>query len=154
MTEPVRIQMKREKGFNLQEHSKAINGLPAIRVDRATKWGNPFKPGEEYVIADDDTATISVSSDKMEGIVHFYEIAIRGENVRKHTKECPFCGAKAYPNMRATSGRPVHTIACAVCTANVWANSCEAALRIWNRRADERKSAEAEKATCIQTDCD
>jgi len=83
MTEPVRIQMKREKGFNLQEHSKAINGLPAIRVDRATKWGNPFKPGEEYVIADDYTATISVSSDKMEGIVHFYEIAIRDENVRK-----------------------------------------------------------------------
>ena len=83
MTEPVRIQMKREKGFNLQEHSKNINGLPAIRVDRATKWGNPFKPGEEYVIADDDTATISVSSDSTEGVVHFYEIAIRDENIRK-----------------------------------------------------------------------
>jgi len=83
MTEPVRIQMKREKGFNLQECSKAINGLPAIRVDRATKWGNPFRPGEEYVIADDDTATISVSSDSTEGVVHFYEIAIRDENIRK-----------------------------------------------------------------------
>lgn len=83
MTEPVRIQMKREKGFNLQEHSISINGLPATRVDRATKWGNPFRLGEEYVIADDDTATISVSSDKMEGVVHLYEIAIRDENVRK-----------------------------------------------------------------------
>jgi len=66
-------------------------------------------------------------------------------------RSCPFCGAKAYPNMRATSGRPVHIITCAICTANVWASSREAALRIWNRRADERKSAEAEKATYIQT---
>ena len=83
MTKPIRLQLSRKKGFNLQEHSKAINGLPAIRVDRATKWGNPFKPGEEYVIADDDAATISVISDKAEGVVHLYEIAILCENIRK-----------------------------------------------------------------------
>jgi Domain of unknown function (DUF4326) len=38
---PVRLQLSRAKGFNLQAHSRAINGLPAARVDRATRWGNP-----------------------------------------------------------------------------------------------------------------
>jgi Domain of unknown function (DUF4326) len=37
---PIRIQMSRRKGFRLQE--VAGNGLPTVRVDRATKWGNIF----------------------------------------------------------------------------------------------------------------
>ena len=82
MIKPVRLQLSRKKGFNLQEHSKEINGLPAVNVARG-KFGNPFKVGEEYVIADNETTTISVSSDEVEGIVHFYEIAIRDENIRK-----------------------------------------------------------------------
>jgi hypothetical protein len=45
MTAPVRIQRKREKGFNLQAASRAINGLPAQCVDRSTRWGNPFRVG-------------------------------------------------------------------------------------------------------------
>jgi len=39
---PVRIQMRRTKGFRLQEVSRAINGLPAVLVSRPTKFGNPF----------------------------------------------------------------------------------------------------------------
>lgn len=39
---PVRLRLSRAKGFNLQEHSRAVNGLPAVKVDRSTKWGNPF----------------------------------------------------------------------------------------------------------------
>lgn len=42
MTKPVRIQLSRRKGFNLQAVSIALNGLPAVKVDRTTKWGNPF----------------------------------------------------------------------------------------------------------------
>lgn len=42
MTKPVRIQLSRKKGFNLQEYSKSINGLEAIKCDRSSKWGNPF----------------------------------------------------------------------------------------------------------------
>lgn len=83
MTKPVRLQLSRKKGFSLQEHSKAINGLQAVNVARPSKFGNQFKVGEEYIIADDETTTISVSSDEVEGIVHFYEIAIRDENIRK-----------------------------------------------------------------------
>ena len=44
---PARIQLKRTKGFNLQESSLALNGLPAVKVDRTTKFGNPFKIGQE-----------------------------------------------------------------------------------------------------------
>ena len=45
MTHPVRLQLSRKKGFRLQAHSRAVNGLPAVKVDRTTKWGNPFKIG-------------------------------------------------------------------------------------------------------------
>lgn len=40
MTSPVRIQLSRRKGFHLQAVSRALNGLPAARVDRATRFGN------------------------------------------------------------------------------------------------------------------
>lgn len=42
MTAPVRLQRSRRKGFNLQAHSLATNGLPAVNVARPSKWGNPF----------------------------------------------------------------------------------------------------------------
>lgn len=46
MGDPVRIQLSRRKGFKLQEHSIAINGLSAVKVDRSTKWGNPYVAGD------------------------------------------------------------------------------------------------------------
>ena len=42
MSKPVRLQLSRKKGFRLQEHSLATNGLPAINVARPGLWGNPF----------------------------------------------------------------------------------------------------------------
>lgn len=39
----VRIQRKRTPGFNLQEVSKKINGLPAKSCCRPHKYGNPFQ---------------------------------------------------------------------------------------------------------------
>lgn len=42
MTKPVRLQLSRRKGFNLQEHSRSINGLDAVNVARPSKFGNPF----------------------------------------------------------------------------------------------------------------
>jgi len=41
MTQPVRLQLSRRAGFNLQFESRSINGLPAVYVARPTKWGNP-----------------------------------------------------------------------------------------------------------------
>ncbi len=43
---PVRLQLSRQKGFDLQRLSHDTNGLKAVRVDRSTWFGNPFKPGE------------------------------------------------------------------------------------------------------------
>lgn len=39
---PVRIQLSRKKGFNLQKVSRDLNGLPAVNCARPSKWGNPF----------------------------------------------------------------------------------------------------------------
>ena len=45
--QPVRLQLSRRKGFNLQEHSRQVNGLDAVKVDRTTPWGNPFIVGRD-----------------------------------------------------------------------------------------------------------
>jgi len=45
MTTPVRLRLSRAKGFDLQAHSLAINGLPAINVSRPGPLGNPFVVG-------------------------------------------------------------------------------------------------------------
>lgn len=41
-TQPVRLQLSRRKGFDLQKHSRAVNGLTAVNCARPGKWGNPF----------------------------------------------------------------------------------------------------------------
>jgi hypothetical protein len=45
MTTPVRLQLARRKGFDLQEHSRSVNGLEAVHVARPGPWGNPFVVG-------------------------------------------------------------------------------------------------------------
>ncbi|MBB4574436.1 DUF4326 domain-containing protein [Rhizobium lentis] len=42
MTTPVRLQLSRAKGFNLQAASEAANGLAAIKVDRTSPFGNHY----------------------------------------------------------------------------------------------------------------
>lgn len=39
---PVRLQLSRKKGFNLQELSRATNRLDVVKVTRPGRWGNPF----------------------------------------------------------------------------------------------------------------
>lgn len=45
---PIRLQLSRAKGFDLQALSLATNGLPAAKVDRSTPWGNPWRLGDVY----------------------------------------------------------------------------------------------------------
>ena len=49
-SKPIRIQCRRIKGFNLQEMSKARNGLPCVYVGRPSRWGNPHElsPTERF----------------------------------------------------------------------------------------------------------
>lgn len=42
---PVRLQLSRRKGFDLQALSRAANGLEAVNVARPGPWGNPFVVG-------------------------------------------------------------------------------------------------------------
>lgn len=44
MTRPARLQLSRKRGFDLQAHSRAVNGLKAVNVARGPgrRWGNPF----------------------------------------------------------------------------------------------------------------
>ena len=46
MARPMRMQVSRKAGFNLQGASHAINGLPAKLVTRPGPWGNPFSIDE------------------------------------------------------------------------------------------------------------
>ena len=46
MIAPVRLQLSRRKGFNLQAVSHAVNGLSAVNCARPGKWGNPFIVGK------------------------------------------------------------------------------------------------------------
>lgn len=43
---PLRLQLSRRKGFNLQAHSKALNGLECVNCARPGVLGNPFVIGE------------------------------------------------------------------------------------------------------------
>lgn len=47
MAKPIRLKLSRKKGFNLQEHSKSINGLDAVCCARPSHWGNPFVVGKD-----------------------------------------------------------------------------------------------------------
>ena len=59
ITEPVRIQLSRKKGFNLQEYSRSINGLPAVVVSRPSRWGNIFKIGETFIQEDGESIILN-----------------------------------------------------------------------------------------------
>ena len=48
--------MSRARGFNLQEHSQSINGLPAVSVARPGRWGNG------YAVWQDDDGRWQVSN--------------------------------------------------------------------------------------------
>ena len=40
---PTRIRLSRGRGWRLQTVSVALNGLPAVKVTRPSRWGNPFR---------------------------------------------------------------------------------------------------------------
>lgn len=42
---PMRLQLRRRKGYKLQTHSQMCNGRDAVNVARPGKWGNPYRIG-------------------------------------------------------------------------------------------------------------
>lgn len=50
-SKPQRIQLSRKKGFRLQEYSRSLNGLSAVKVDRSNAlFGNPHVVGKDGTI--------------------------------------------------------------------------------------------------------
>lgn len=84
---PVRLQLSRRKGFDLQALSRATNGLGAVNVARPSKWGNPFVVGEPSGIFDGkdgralgirDQVEILVPALSLEHVIEFYRRAVEG----------------------------------------------------------------------------
>lgn len=47
MIKPVRLQLSRRRGFDLQAHSRAVNGLEAVNCARPSIFGNLFEVGKD-----------------------------------------------------------------------------------------------------------
>lgn len=79
MSAPVRIQLSRRKGFDLQKVGALINGLPTVNCGRPGIWGNPFVIGKPsgYGFADDgDPAPMMPALTRGESISMFESLAI------------------------------------------------------------------------------
>ena len=71
---PVRIQLSRRKGFDLQEASRTVNGLEAVNVARPSKWGNPYHVDDANMWWCKHPFG---SRERTQGCVDYYERAIR-----------------------------------------------------------------------------
>lgn len=80
MTHPVRLRLSRARGFDLQAHSRATNGLACVNVARPTKWGNPFKIGAPsgYMFNDGGDPTPMIAALTREQCLEFYADMITG----------------------------------------------------------------------------
>lgn len=72
MPRPQRMQVSRKAGFNLQEASHALNGLPAKLVTRPGPWGNPFSIDEVAAVYGLDrtaaqTKAVAMAADWLRG---------------------------------------------------------------------------------------
>ena len=78
MTAPVRLQLSRRRGFDLQAHSRSLNGLAAVVVARPGRWGNPFRIG-----VDGDRATcVARFAARLEAQPHALDLTVlRGRNL-------------------------------------------------------------------------
>ena len=80
MTKPVRLRLSRAKGFDLQAHSLAVNGLPAVVVARPGIWGNPFVVGKPSGcdFKDDGDKTPMIAAVPQSKAIEFYRIMAQG----------------------------------------------------------------------------
>ncbi len=62
MTTPVRLQLSRRYGFNLQALSLRTNGLLAVSVARPTMFGNPWKARDAEEVGYRDGASMAVKA--------------------------------------------------------------------------------------------
>lgn len=111
MTKPVRLQLSRKRGFNLQEHSLSVNGLPAVNCARPSLYSNPFKIGgpSGFMFNDGGDPTPMIASMSREQSVDMFRTLITGittpemhpwgHNWRRHL-EAKIGGAYPFGHLR------------------------------------------------------
>lgn len=79
MTSPVRLQLSRASGFNLQALSISTNGLTAIKVDRSSPFGNHYRVEKDrYAIVTPWLVTMrGTVVEKFDSNAEAIEIAVR-----------------------------------------------------------------------------
>ncbi len=102
---PLRLQLSRERGFNLQALSRRTNGRGCVPVDRKTPWGNP------YVVLKEGPFCYSVNGD---GDFATREAATK-EAVAKHAIDCERIKPRIQSHLRGVNlacwcaiGEPCH----------------------------------------------
>ena len=108
---PVRIQLCRKKGFRLQKHSLALNGLPAVKVDRTTAFGNPVTcqrpygcphdPAFEREAWEDEDGQIHPYRCCVDAFRHYVETGLRGEPTSTGRFGVALEGIAGYPRRAA-----------------------------------------------------
>jgi hypothetical protein len=120
--DPVRIQLSRRKGFNLQAASLALNGLPAINIARPGPLGNPFIVGDDgsradcvhlfRMLIDGHLALSTRASVESQRLVLNY-IAENLKTLRNRNVACwCACGAQCHGDpLLALLNRPIRSVA-------------------------------------------
>ncbi len=73
---PLRLQLSRRRGFNLQALSQKTNGLPAVNCARPGKHGNPFIIG-----------VYGTASECVEAFRHDLEIKLSAPNTGHYIRQ-------------------------------------------------------------------
>lgn len=109
-SKPVRLQLSRKKGFNLQKLSQETNGLPAVNVARPSIFGNPqgcqrpyscpYCPEFEREYWEDDDGKIDPLRCCVDLYRHFVETGLKRE---------PTTTGRLWFALEATAGYPYRT---------------------------------------------
>lgn len=83
---PVRLQLSRRKGFNLQALSRETNGLEAVKVARRSWWGNPYNVGEDHTYYGGPGHEKATAAQCVELFRH-HEDALRSTVPARHARE-------------------------------------------------------------------
>lgn len=74
MTNPIRLQLSRRKGFDLQAISMATNGLEAIGVARPGRWHNIFVVTNEHPPGTSIKGKYVAAGNAQQAVVSFREM--------------------------------------------------------------------------------
>lgn len=93
MSAPVRLQLSRAKGFNLQALSISTNELAAIKVDRGSPFGNHYRVDRARYASDDPwivgergtiIAQFASKAQAIENAVHRFEADVTQTGPHNH----------------------------------------------------------------------